>query len=221
MRRSAPLTQVISQNGHPPCHGAGAQRGGHIAHHAGHAGQDACEQDDGDTVADTELGDLLTHPHDEGGAGDEGDDDDQSGPDAGVGQDTVVLHQGVVAPALQDGDGHGGIPGDGLDLLFAFLAALLCHAAQGGNGDGQQLHHDGCRDVGRNGQCKQRCTGQRTAGEHVQPAQRVAALTAEPALQCVAVDPRERNGGTETVQNDDQQGKQELILKLGNFPCVF
>ena len=30
----------------------------------------------------------------------------------------------------------------------------------------------------------------------------------------VAFDPRERNGGTETVQNDDQQGKQKPSVRM-------
>ncbi len=38
----------------------------------GTAGDDAGEQDDGDAVAHAELGDLLTQPHHEGRAGDEG-----------------------------------------------------------------------------------------------------------------------------------------------------
>ena len=68
-----------------------AQGDAHGGHHAGNAGEDTGEQDDGYTVADTKFGDLLTHPHHEGRAGDEGHDDDQGGPEAGVGQDVVCL----------------------------------------------------------------------------------------------------------------------------------
>ena len=35
--------------------------------HAGYPGQDAGKQNDGNAVADAELGDLLTQPHDKGG----------------------------------------------------------------------------------------------------------------------------------------------------------
>ena len=59
--------------------------------HVGHTGQDAGEQDDGDAVADTELIDLLTHPHDKGRAGNKRDNDDQRDPNAGAGQDTVFF----------------------------------------------------------------------------------------------------------------------------------
>ena len=44
----------------------------------GHAGHDAGEDDEGDAVADAALGDLLAHPHDEGGAGRERDDGDDA-----------------------------------------------------------------------------------------------------------------------------------------------
>ncbi len=54
----------------------------HGADHAGAAGQDAREQDDGDAVADAELGDLLTQPHDKGGAGSEAQYDDDTRPPA-------------------------------------------------------------------------------------------------------------------------------------------
>ena len=69
---------------------------------------------------------------------------DQSRPDADCSvQDVVVLHQHIVAEALQDGDGHRGVAGDGLDLLLALLAAVLGQPLQSGNGDGQQLDDDG------------------------------------------------------------------------------
>ena len=134
---------------------------------AAYAGQNAGEQDDGDTIADTELGDLLAHPHDEGGAGDEGGDDDQGGPNAAGGQDAVGLHQHIVAPALQDGDGHGSVTGDGLDLLLAFFAAVLRHTLQGRDGDGQQLDDDGAVDVGLNAQGENGSVGERAAGHDV------------------------------------------------------
>ena len=43
--------------------------------HVGHAGQNACKQDNGDTVADTEFIDLLAQPHDEGRTCNKGNDD--------------------------------------------------------------------------------------------------------------------------------------------------
>ena len=65
--------------------------------------------DDGDAVADAELGDLLTQPHDEGRAGSKGHYDDDAGPDAvhtAQIEQAVGLDEGVVAEALQKGNGH-------------------------------------------------------------------------------------------------------------------
>ena len=62
--------------------GPSGHAGVDVAHHLGTAGDDAREQDDGDAVADAELGDLLTQPHQEGRTGGEGQDDDDARPDA-------------------------------------------------------------------------------------------------------------------------------------------
>ena len=63
------------QHDGPPLRGVADDVAVAAADHRGHAGQNACEQDDGDTVADTELGDLLAHPHDEGRTCNKGNDD--------------------------------------------------------------------------------------------------------------------------------------------------
>ena len=98
--------------------------GNHTGDHVGHAGEDAGKQDNGDAVADTELGHLLAHPHHEGRTCDEGDDDDQCVPNGRLadGQQVVALHHHIVAEALQDCDGHGRIAGDGLDLPPSFAS---------------------------------------------------------------------------------------------------
>ena len=60
-----------------------------LADHAGDPGEDTGKQDHGDAVADAELGDLLAQPHDEGGAGHKGGNDDDGGPHALGGQEAV------------------------------------------------------------------------------------------------------------------------------------
>ena len=67
----------------------------------GDAGKNSREQDDGNAVADAELRDLPAHPHDKGGARDEGHDDDQRGPDAGVGQNRSASWRYSVSKAPQ------------------------------------------------------------------------------------------------------------------------
>src|SRR5699024_4134056 len=79
------------EEGAPPGQHEGALRGGlhegglhahpHGLDHGRHPGHDTGEEDDGDAVADAELGDLLTQPHDKGGTGGEAEHDDDAGPD--------------------------------------------------------------------------------------------------------------------------------------------
>ena len=205
----------------PPLHRAGAQGDAHGGHHAGNAGEDTGEQDDGDTVADTKFGDLLTHPHHEGRAGDEGHDDDQGGPEAGVGQDVGALHQGVVAPALQDGDGHRGVAGDGLDLLLALLAAFTGQALQSGNGDGQQLDDDGAVDVGLDAQGEHSRLCERAAGHNIIQAQHRGGHGAEVVGQHLGVHPGHRDRITDAEDQQDQSREHDLLAQLGNAPRFF
>ncbi|MPM16471.1 hypothetical protein SDC9_62852 [bioreactor metagenome] len=130
--------------------------GDHGGNHRGHTGDDAGEQNDGNTVADAEFRDLLTQPHQEGGASREGQNDDDGGPDAALLNKAVAVNEGVVAVALEQGDAHGGVPGDGRNLLPALLAPLLLQPLQRRDGDGQQLNDDGAVDIRLDGQRKDR-----------------------------------------------------------------
>ena len=134
-------------------------------------GDDAHEQDDRDTVADAELGDLLTKPHDEGGTGRKGQDDDDGSPDVagkvGV-HEAVVAHHHIVSKALQQADGDRAVAGDAGDLLLAFLAAFLLQTLQRGDRNAQELNDDGSVDVRLNGQGEDRCLRERAAGHNVE-----------------------------------------------------
>ena len=66
----------------------------------------------------------------------------------------VGVDEGVVAEALEQGDGHGGVAGDGGQLLPALLAALLLDPLQGRDGHGEQLDDDGAVDIGLHAQGK-------------------------------------------------------------------
>ena len=70
-------------------------------------GNDACEKNDGDAVSDAVLGDLLTKPHDQCGAGGEGQDDDDRSPDIGGCislQQIVVPDEHIVCKSLEESD---------------------------------------------------------------------------------------------------------------------
>ena len=147
--------------------------------HVGHAGQDTCKQDDGDTVADTELIDLLAQPHHERRTGNKRNDDHERRPDALLLEDVVVLADHVVAKALKQGDRHGRVAGDGGDLLLAGLAAVAGETLERGDRDRQQLDDDRAVDVGLDAQREDRRFCERAAGHDVVEAKHGAAHAVE------------------------------------------
>ena len=199
-----------------PAHHAAVQR----ADRGGDPGQDAGEQNDGNAVADAELRHLLAHPHDEGGAGDEGHDDDQCGPDAGGirCQQVVVAHHEIVTDRLQDGDADSGIAGDGLDLLPSLFTAVLGQPLQGRDGHSQQLDDDGCVDIGLDAQGEDRCLGKGAAGHHVVQAQNGAAHLIQIGLQQADIHVRHRDGVADPEDQQDEECKNDLLPQFGDAP---
>ena len=194
----------------------------HGGDHVGDPGQDAGEQDDGDAVAHAELVDLLAHPHHEGGTGDEGNDDDQSGPDAvgAVHQQVVVAHHHIVAEGLENRDRHGGIPGDGLDLPLALLAAVAGQTLQIGDGHGQQLDDDGAVDIGLDAQGEDLCLGKGAAAHHIEQTQNGTAHEGHLAAQGLDIDIGNGDGITDPENQQDQNGEDDLFPQLGDAPCL-
>ena len=114
---------------------------------------------------------MLTKPHDEGGTGRKGQDDDDGSPDVagkvGV-HEAVVAHHHIISKALQQADGDRAVAGDAGDLLLAFLAAFLLQTLQRGDRNAQELNDDGSVDVRLNGQGEDRCLRERAAGHDVE-----------------------------------------------------
>ena len=85
--------------GCPPLHGAGRKTCNGVDDIVGEPGNDIGEQDNGNAVANAMLGDLFTQPHNQRGAGSEGEYNAESlnAPNAqAVGQNAVVAqHDGV------------------------------------------------------------------------------------------------------------------------------
>ena len=133
-------------------------------------------------------------------------------------KDAVILHQHIVAPTLQDGDGHGGIAGDGLDLLLALFAAISCQALQSGNGDGQQLDNNGAVDVGLHAQCKDGCFGKGAAGHDVVQAQDGGAELIDIISQQLGVHIGDRNGIADAEDQKDQCGEDDFLAQFGDGP---
>ena len=78
-----------------PCEGgyaicAGLEQVNQRTHERRTAGNDTCEQDDRNAVADTLLGDMLAHPHNQRGACGESYDNGYGCKRAGVGQHSLA-----------------------------------------------------------------------------------------------------------------------------------
>ena len=116
----------------------------------GPVGHDGSKDQQGNTVADALVIDLLAAPGDQLSTCHEGRDDDHSGKDAGcavsVFQSIHVADHEVVANAHDQSDHSAGVPVDLLQLLLA--VSFLRQIFQRGDGHGEQLHNNGGVDIG-------------------------------------------------------------------------
>ena len=190
---------------------AGGERGGDT-------GEDTGKEDHGDAVADTELVDLLAEPHDKGRTGNEGHDDDQSRPNAGLLEDAVVLADHVVAEGLEKSDGDRRVARDGGDLLLARLAAVTGKTLEGGDGDGQQLDDDRAVDVGLHTEGEDRSLREGAAGHHIVEAQEAAAGGINVGTEQFRVDIRGGDRVTDAEDEQDQQSEYDLLTQFGDAP---
>ena len=129
-----------------------------------------------------------------------------------------VAHHEIVAHRLQDRDRHGGVPGDGLDLLAAFLAAVPGQPLQRGNGHSQQLDDDGAVDIGLDAQGKHRGVGKSAAAHHVVKTQDGRAHLIEIGGQQIRVHIRNRDGVADAKNQKDEECKDDLLPQLGDAP---
>ena len=152
-----------------------------------------------------------------------GDHDNDGRPHArGVGlQKIVAADEHIVRIALQQTDAHGGVPGDVVDLLAAFLTALLAEPFQSGNGDAEELDDDGRVDVGLNTQGENGCRGESSAGHDVVKAQdRGLKLRIKVLLEERGVHVRNQHSAAQTVEKDHEQGEQDLLSQVFDLPCI-
>ena len=206
---------------------AGLEQVNQRTHERRTAGNDTCEQDDRNAVADTLLGDMLAHPHNQRGACGESYDNGYGCKRAGVGQHSLaaktVAEQCVVGQALEQTEQNAEVTGPACNLLTAFLAAVLYHALKSGDGNGQQLKDDGCVDIRGDGHCEDGRTRQTTAGEHIQITKHrtVYRCLLKVLRQERGINKRNRNARTKAEDQDDEQSVQHLLAQFGHRPGVF
>ena len=163
---------------------------------------------------------MFAQPHEEHSTGGEGNHDHDGSPDPFVGQQAVAADQGVIPEALQQANGQGRIPGNGLDLLLALFPAVLGQPLQGRNGNGQQLDDDGGVDVGLDGQGEQGRLGQSRAAQGVEQAKDRPGVCRNIILEILGVDIRHRDRRADAEDQQREDDEQELAAQLRQFPRV-
>ena len=142
-------------------------------------------------VADAALGDALTHPHDENGAGGHGQHhggDDVPrlvGHDRHVtaGEERAVAGQRHVRGRLQGSEADRDVPGV-LRQLGLAVGAFLLERLEARDEHAQQLHHDRRGDVRHDAERKDRQLEQRAAGEEIEDLQRTTVGSIVRAMHC-------------------------------------
>ena len=167
----------------------------------GEGRDDLGEDQDGHAVADAAVGDELTEPHDDRGAGGHGDDHDQEGRRAVVVQEVAraALEQGATAGegddarGLEQGEAEREVTGVLGDLGLAGLALLL-ERLESRDDHNEKLQDDGGGDVGHDPQREDRQLEERPTREQVDQAVEPAVLEVRDAgLDVGDVDTRGRN----------------------------
>ena len=186
-----------------------------IAHAARQAGHNAGEDQQAHAVADAAVGNLLAQPHDERGAGGQGENRHQDEPDARVQHQPLLGKNGGDADGLERAQDHGHVTRPLGDLAPAQLAFLL-NAGQGLIDHGEQLEDDRRRDIGHDAEGEDGHAAQVAATEQVHEAQRRAGLRVEQQLQLVGVDAWCGDERSQPVDGENAHGEHDPLAQVWN-----
>ncbi len=203
--------------------------------------QDADRDDDGDAVADPALRDLVTHPHEEEGAGGHDKDGEEAEGESGIGNQRDAQLGDGVNDAGEEGVGLGALEGEGQEpslenaegdrcvagVLGDLLATTILagKAPEAGNHGPEELEHDRGADVGHDAQGEDGAIPQRAAGEEVEEGGHAAADLGvgdieEPLTQHLGVDARGGDGGADPHDDDHAEGEEDALPQLGDLEDV-
>ena len=184
-------------------------------------GHDTDHDDERNAVPDTLVGDLLSEPHDEHGAGDQ----DHRGVDHEPERVAVDERRGrqcmeQVSDIRRSLDCEDDNREEACPLIhFAAPAlALLLHLLEVGNHDSHQLDDDRSGDVGHYSECENGGIAKCTAGEYVQQAEQavVAHLVGQcrPLAQGVGVDTRNNHKTAQAIYEKEAQRVENTFAQL-------
>src|SRR6056297_142220 len=193
------------------------------------------EDDHRHAVADAALADQLGHPHQHGGAGDEGGDDQVTTRPHAVGQQR---HRGCCTGGREERRASAGAEDehqagrlqrresdrDGAGVLGDLALTdrpLLLQLFELGDDHAEHLHDDAGGDVRHDAEREDRETLERPTREQVQEPERTllpGGLTE--LLDRDRVDARHADEDAETVDSDHRNNEQELVSKVVDPPDV-
>ena len=193
-----------------------SELGDRVADAGGQSCDDAGEDQQRDTVADTILIDLLAEPHQECGTCGEDQNDDHDGENVRADQrssehthgDTDRLDQ------CQDNSQVTRVCSNLLSSLHAFSGQTF----QRRNGDGEKLQDNGCCDVRCDAQGKDGHVPEGTAGKQVEQIKQ-ACVAAEQLGENRTVDSRDRDVGPDPENHQHQKREDDLLSDVGDAPC--
>ena len=193
---------------------------------SGQAGDDAREQQDGNTIAYALFIDLLAQPHHQSGARGEAEHNNDGGKPGGSAalglrcqRAILVAHHEIVGDAQQKAQRHGDIPGD-LPQLFPARLAVLGHPLQGRDRHRQQLNDDAGVDVRGDGQGENAGVGKSAARQEGQIIHVTAGAGSDGVFHDFHIHKGHGNIGTDAEDQDDQQRIQDFFAQVGNFPGI-
>ena len=167
-------------------------------------GNDPREDQHRDAITDAALGDLLTQPHHEHGARDEGRHGHEVEAKVATECDALPRQANGHTDSLDDGERQRPVTSVLADLATTGLALFLQLLQLRADGS-HQLHDDRCRNVRHDPQREDAHPLQRTAGEHVEQTKNGPLVLAEQLGEPIRIDPRNRNMRPNPVDNNRQE----------------
>src|SRR5690554_1515568 len=181
-------------------------------------GNNACENQQGNAVTDTSLGDLLAQPHHEDGTTHERNNRHEVEAEAVVEGNALRGQPYRNTKALNQGQDNRTIPRVLADLattsftLFLQLLKLRTNRSH-------ELHDNRGRNIRHDTECEDTHALKRTTGKHVEQTQDSALVLVKQCRQPVRVDAWNRDVGTDPVHQQRQEDKPEPRTQLcKSFP---
>ena len=201
-------------------HGTGTDQFQNATQRAGQACCDTGEDDDRDAIAQTTFGDLLTHPHEEHSASDEGNNGFQTETHTRIQHQTrLCFKSNGDTKGLEECQNNGAVAGVLRNLVLSSLTLFL-QRLERRTCNGHQLHDDRCRDVRHDAQCKHGKARQGTTGEHVEHAENAVFLTRKQIGQHRRVDSRYGNVRADAIHDERTQQEHQATLEFPVFATL-